>query len=124
MNGGAGTLLDGKPVAVLGRTFIAGPGTACSNALIAVGDFINPNDAKNLDRYMNTKFFRFMLGIMKISQVLTSNVYKFVPLQDFTSKSDIDWKKSSKEIDKQLYKKYGLSKKEIEFIETHVRSMV
>lgn len=37
----------------------------------------------------------------------------FVPLQDFTSKSDIDWSKTIEEIDLQLYKKYGLDRDEI-----------
>ena len=46
-----------------------------------------------------------------------------VPLQDFTSASDIDWTKSIPEIDQQLYKKYGLDAKEIEFIETHAKEM-
>jgi pheromone shutdown protein TraB len=123
MNGGAGTLLDGKPVSILGKNFVMGPATICSNALISVGDFANSLEAENLSKYMNTKFFRFMLGIMKISQVLTSNVYKFVPIQDFTSKSDVNWKQSIENIDKQLYKKYKLTKEEIEFIEYMIKPM-
>ena len=43
----------------------------------------------------------------KVSQHGTSKTYKFVPIQDFTSKSDIDWTKSIEEIDQQLYKKYA-----------------
>jgi hypothetical protein len=121
MNGGAGTLLDGKPVSILGKTFLMGPGTVCSNALIAVGNFKKKDEASNLNKYMNTKFFRFMLGMMKISQVLTSNIYKFVPLQDFSSKSDIDWQTSIEEIDKQLYEKYKLTKKEIDYIESKIK---
>lgn len=46
-----------------------------------------------------------------------------IPLQDFSSKSDIDWSKSVADIDKQLYKKYKLTKSEIEFIESHVKEM-
>lgn len=123
MNGGAGTLLDGKPVAILGKTFVVGPDTVCSNALISIGDFTDLKHAENLNKYMRTKFFRFMIGIMKVSQVLTSNVYKFVPLQDFTSKSDIDWTQSIENIDKQLYKKYKLTKEEVEFIEDTIKPM-
>lgn len=65
-----------------------------------------------------------MVSVMKISQNVTQLVYKFVPLQNFTASSDIDWSKSIHEIDLQLYKKYGLDEKEIEFIETHVKEMV
>ena len=65
-----------------------------------------------------------MLGIKKTTQHnKTKDVWSKVPLQDFTKKSDIDWSKSIPEIDKQLYKKYGLDKKEIEFIEIHVKPM-
>ena len=60
---------------------------------------------------------------MKITQANTSQKWKKVPLQDFTSNSDIDWSKSISEIDQQLYKKYGLSDEEITFIETNVKPM-
>lgn len=46
-----------------------------------------------------------------------------IPLQNFTSSSDIDWLQSIANIDKQLYKKYNLSDEEIHFIETTVKEM-
>lgn len=46
-----------------------------------------------------------------------------VPLQDFTSASDIDWTQSIPDIDKQLYKKYNLSPEEITFIESKIKAM-
>ena len=46
-----------------------------------------------------------------------------IPIQDFTSNSDIDWSQSIYDIDQQLYRKYRLSDDEIEFIETHVKEM-
>jgi hypothetical protein len=49
--------------------------------------------------------------------------FRFVPLQNFTSNSDIDWSKSIAEIDAQLYKKYGLSEEEISFIESMIKPM-
>jgi len=64
-----------------------------------------------------------LLGILKVTQDNTKKVWEFVPIQDFTEKSDIDWTKSVSEIDKQLYSKYGLSKEEIDFIETKVSAM-
>lgn len=64
-----------------------------------------------------------MLGILKITQHNPQSTWKYVPLQDFTSNSDIDWTKSIHEIDEQLYKKYNLSEEEIEFIETKVKEM-
>lgn len=58
-----------------------------------------------------------------MSQNVTQIVYRFVPLQDFTLNSDIDWSQSIENIDQQLYKKYNLSQKEIDFIESKVRAM-
>jgi type II restriction enzyme len=66
---------------------------------------------------------RVLLGILKKTQHNPVSTWKYVPLQDFTSKSDIDWSKSIHEIDLQLYKKYGLDANEIKFIETHVKEM-
>lgn len=54
---------------------------------------------------------------------LSKQVFPFVPLQDFTDASDIDWSQSVADIDRQLYAKYGLDEKEIDFIETHVKEM-
>ena len=54
-----------------------------------------------------------MLGTLKVTQDNSKNVWQFVPLQDFTANSDIDWNKSISEIDQQLYKNYKLSEKEI-----------
>ena len=66
---------------------------------------------------------RSLLGVLKKTQHLTPENWKYVPIQDFTTSSDIDWTKSVHEIDLQLYKKYGLDEKEIDFIETHVKEM-
>ena len=64
-----------------------------------------------------------MLGVLKITQDNTRPTWKLVPLQDFTSSSDIDWSKPIPDIDRQLYAKYSLDEAEIEFIETHVKEM-
>lgn len=64
-----------------------------------------------------------MLSILKVTPDNPPAKWKYVPLQDFTSNSDIDWSKSIPEIDRQLYKKYGLDKGEMEFIESMVKEM-
>ena len=64
-----------------------------------------------------------MLGILKITQTNNKDTWAYVPLQDFTENSDIDWSKSIAEIDQQLYKKYNLSPEEIAFIEEKVKEM-
>ena len=113
INGGAGTILDGKPVSVLGKTFVMGPNAACSNTLLAIGSFDSMQEAENLNSYMKTKFFRFMLGIKKNANVLTSNIYSFVPIQDFSK----PW------MDAELYAKYHLTTDEVSFIEATIKPM-
>ena len=72
---------------------------------------------------MRTRFTRLLLLLAMSSIHLSKMTFSFVPLQDFTPTSDIDWTKSIPEIDQQLYKKYGLDETEIQFIETHVKEM-
>ena len=64
-----------------------------------------------------------LLGTLKITHNNSSDVWKNIPLQNFTNKSNIDWSKSISEIDQQLYKNYNLSKDEIAFIEENVQPM-
>ena len=56
---------------------------------------------------------------MQVSQ----DVFRFVPLQNFTLLSDIDWNKNISEIDNQLYAKYHLTNKEIAFVESMIKPM-
>lgn len=74
-------------------------------------------------KYIKSKFARALLGILKITQDNPPEKWKYVPLQDFTSDSDINWSQSVADIDRQLYAKYGLDDEEIEFIESHVKEM-
>ena len=122
-NGGAGIINAEKAVAILGKTYIGTPNTICTDSLIPIGPFESEEEVCNLKKYMTGKFFRFMVGILKTSQNITQTVYEFVPLQNFTTASDIDWSKSIVEIDQQLYKKYGLTEEEISFIEERIKPM-
>ncbi len=122
-NGGAGTLQDDKPVSIIGKSYVAEPMMACTDSLIPIGNFNSKDKAVSLCKYMKTKFLRFMVGVLKVSQNIYQNVYKLVPLQEFSDKSDIDWSKSIPEIDQQLYKKYNLTEEEINFIESKIKPM-
>lgn len=74
------------------------------------GPWNSEQEAKNVIEYISTKFFHFFLGIKKITQHTTSKVYEFVPMQDFSQ----SW------TDEKLYKKYDLTKEEIDYIESSV----
>ena len=108
---------------VIGMPYIGKPFTACTDSLIPIGKFDTIDEANHLEKYLKSKFLRFLVSILKTSQNVTQIVYGFVPLQDFTTKSDIDWSKSVSEIDKQLYAKYSLSDDEIAFIEKKIKPM-
>ena len=90
---------------------------------MSMGNFADEAEATNCLSYVKTRFVRALLGVLKTTQDITPAKWKYVPLQDFTSASDIDWSQSVADIDKQLYKKYGLSDEEIDFIEKNVKEM-
>lgn len=94
-----------------------------TESFISIGCFDTKEEAEAALKYIKSKFARAMLGILKVTQTNPPDRWKYVPLQDFTSSSDIDWTRSIPEIDRQLYKKYGLSESEITFIESKVREM-
>ena len=108
---------------VLSSPEIAEPGVGYTQTFIGVGAFNDRVSVENLCKYIKTKFARAMLGVLKITQDCPGPKWKYVPLQDFTPASDIDWSKSIPEIDRQLYAKYGLDEDEIAFIESHVKEM-
>lgn len=99
------------------------PNTGHTQSFVSFGNFETELEVAALRKYLTTKFARSLLGALKVTQDITPRVWELVPIQDFTSSSDIDWSKSIAEIDQQLYKKYGLTDDEIEFIETHVKEM-
>ena len=90
---------------------------------MSIGTLNTLDEANAVVSYIKTKFARAMFGVLKRTQANTPDKWSYVPLQDFTSSSDIDWSQSITNIDKQLYKKYNLSDEEINFIETNVKEM-
>ena len=107
----------------LTSTYIAEPGEGATDTFISIGHFSNRIEAENVEKYLKCKFLRAMLGVKKATQHNPKSTWIHVPLLDFTNNSDINWSKSIREIDQQLYQKYGLSNEEIEFIESHVQEM-
>lgn len=108
---------------VLSTPLVGEPLVGHTQTFISFGAFDSREEAENLLKYIKTKFARTMLGTLKITQSNKKDTWRNVPLQNFTNNSDIDWSRSIAQIDQQLYKKYGLSEKEIAFIEEKVRAM-
>ena len=119
---------SGTDAIVLGRPFYGEPMSVCSYTYLVVG---YNQESMRLDvfscnaiiKYIYSRFFRYLVSIKKKTQDNARDVFQFVPLQDFTSESDIDWTKSVTDIDQQLYTKYHLSNEEISFIESIIKPM-
>ena len=113
---------SGNDAKVLGTPIVAPKNSVCSQSFLYAA-FETEEEASNFMKYLLTKFFRILVSSLKITQSAPSRVYRFVPLQDFTDKSDIDWSQNIADIDRQLYTKYSLSPDEIAFIEKTIRPM-
>jgi site-specific DNA-methyltransferase (adenine-specific) len=109
----AGSGSDSFPHPILGIPFIGEPNSACTETYIIAGIYTEKKRAENLISYISTRFFRFLVLLIKNTQDATSRVYEFVPIQDFSE----PW------TDEKLYKKYGLTEEEIAFIESMIRPM-
>ena len=107
------------------NSFVGEPNSICTESYIVVGagTINDKNSAINVSKYLTTKFVRFMHKQAKASQDASSKTYRFIPMEDFTSESDIDWSKSINEIDEQLFDKYGLSMEERKHIKSSIKDM-
>ena len=121
-DGAAGQLGNPIPARIIGQGVIGDKNTICTETFLAIAPFSSEEETNNVVTYCRTKFFRFMVGIRKLKN-MTRDTYKFVPMQNFTNGSDIDWSKTVEQIDAQLYAKYHLSDDEIAFIESMIKPM-
>jgi site-specific DNA-methyltransferase (adenine-specific) len=109
----AGSGSDSFPHSILGKPFIAKENTACTETYIVIGPFVSIEICSNVISYIKTRFFRFLVMLVKPTQDALRKVYALVPLQDFSE----PW------TDEKLYAKYGLTQEEIAFIESMIRPM-
>lgn len=98
-------------------------GDVCTETFLVFGPFESKTEQQNCLKYTETTLYKVLLLFGKGTIHVTQSVFQFVPLQDFTSQSDIDWSQSIADIDRQLYKKYNLTSDEIAFIEKMIRPM-
>lgn len=108
---------------VLSSPIIGEPYVGSTETFLSIGNFETLKEAQATLNYIKTKFARILLGVLKTTQDITPDKWRYVPLQDFSDKSDINWNKTIHEIDIQLYKKYGLDEDEINFIENTAKEM-
>jgi site-specific DNA-methyltransferase (adenine-specific) len=101
------------PHQIVNTPIIGEPNSCCTETYLLIGSFATRREAENVAQYISTRFFRFLVLLIKNTQDCMKKVYSFVPLQDFAE----SWS------DEKLYKKYGLTKEEITFIESMIRPM-
>jgi len=89
------------------------PGTICTETYLIAGAFDTKNEAQNYYDYLKTKFVRFLISSIAITQQIHKGVFAFVPLQDFKK----SW------TDEELYAKYNLTDDEIAFIDSMIKPM-
>ncbi len=99
------------------------PNEICTETYMVVDSFSTYEEAKHLSSYLRTCFVRFLIAQLAATQHLSKDKFSLVPLQDFTSHSDIDWSQSVENIDRQLYAKYALTQDEVAFIEKTIKPM-
>ena len=120
---------SGKLGEILSNPFVAGKDVGYTQSFISFGEFKEEKEAEAALKYLKTKFVRSLLGVKKVTQHNGKDTWEYVPIQDFSTSSDIDWSKTITEIDQQLYKKYGLDKPTeegydlVKFIEEKVMPM-
>ena len=121
---GSGAIGEISSTPIIGDPFIGEPHLGATQTFLTIGAFDTKAEAEACLKYVKTKFARTMLGILKVTQHNPKDTWQYVPMQDFTATSDIDWSQSVAEIDQQLYRKYALSQEEIAFIEKMIKPMV
>lgn len=113
-----------SPGNVLTNIKAIGPMEVASETWSLIATFNNKEETVNCKKYVKSKFFRFLANqTVNVKATVTKNAFKYIPLQDFTSESDIDWSQSITSIDQQLYHKYNLSEEEIAYIESTIKTM-
>ena len=71
------------PNKILGKPFVAGPGTCCTGTFMLIGPFDDKNECLNAISYIQTTVFRYLVSLKKITQHTNSRTYSFVPIVSF-----------------------------------------
>lgn len=108
---------------IVSRVEVIKPNDVCTDSYLIIGESEFLSIVENEYKYIQTRFFRFLLMLSISSINLSSDKFQFIPIQNFDDNSDIDWSKTVAEIDQQLYAKYGLTEDEINFIESMIKPM-
>ena len=104
---------DNGQVLRMSQTFIVEPHAVVTESYIVICVSDNKEKVENCYSYLRTRFFRLLCQITIVSPDVSQRTFTLVPQQDFSK----PW------TDEELYKKYGLTDEEIQFIESMIRPM-
>ena len=105
---------DEYPHSIFSQPFVASRNSVCTETYLIV-DFVKTvAEGENLVGYMQTRFFRFLVSLVKNTQNISKSSFEFVPILDLSR----SWS------DRQLYQRYGISETEVAFIESMIRPSV
>lgn len=98
---------------VLSRIEVMPPKSVATESYLIVGKFQSEKEARNAAAYLKTKFLRFLVSTILLTQNISKGMFEFVPAVDFSQR----W------TDELLYTEFGLDPDEIELIDTTIRPM-
>ena len=113
----------GNILNVISKPKVLGSSEVCSETYLVLDTFNSQQEAINAEKYIKTQFARFLITPTLSGMNMTSRNFIFVPVQDYTENSDIDWSQSIENIDEQLFNKYGLTESEREYIKSKIKPM-
>ena len=98
---------------IFSRIEVMPPDTVCTESYLVVGNYKTESEAINMLKFLKTKFCRFLVSSILLTQNITKGKFVFVPRLSM----DESW------TDEKLYAKYGLTEEEQAFIDTLIRPM-
>lgn len=104
---------DTYPHQILTKPIIAQENSACTETYLIIECVDTLEEAKNLVSYVSTKFFRFLILLIKNTQNISRGVFAYVPVQDYKE----NW------TDEKLFEKYGITLEEQSFIDSLIKPM-
>lgn len=100
------------PDSVLGKPWLSPPPSVATQTFLAFW-VASEAEARSLESYYRTKFFRHLVSMRKLTQDALRPMYSWAPVQVWNRQ----W------TDEALYKKYGLTTEEIDYVEAVIRPM-
>ena len=98
---------------VFSRIEVMPPGSICTESYLVIGPFSSKAQAQRVASYLRTRFVRYLVSTILLTQNVTKSMFEFVPLLDFSK----EW------LDQDLFQKFNLTIEEQGLISSSIKSM-